>query len=121
MLDDLGITRADYNTGQTISRVGFLVAELPSQLISKRIGPDLWIPIQICIFSLIAGMQLFLNGHASFLVTRYLMQVLRKVAKCQVADVSVPRSKAASCLTQYFTSVTGTQAQEYANIPHICR
>jgi len=73
MLDDIGITRVDYNLGQTISRVGFLVAELPSQLISKRIGPDLWIPIQICIFSLISAMQFFLKGRASFLATRYLI------------------------------------------------
>ncbi|EMT71043.1 hypothetical protein FOC4_g10009522 [Fusarium odoratissimum] len=73
MLDDLGITHADYNIGQTISRVGFLVAELPSQLISKRIGPDMWIPIQLCIFSLISAMQFFLKGRASFLATRYLI------------------------------------------------
>ncbi|KAL1590070.1 hypothetical protein WHR41_01032 [Cladosporium halotolerans] len=73
MLDDLGITRGDYNVGQTISRVGFLVAELPSQLISKRIGPDYWIPIQICCFSFISAMQFFLKGRASFLATRYLI------------------------------------------------
>ncbi|KAI0404530.1 major facilitator superfamily transporter [Xylaria palmicola] len=77
MLDDLGLNHRDFNLGQTLSKVGFLLAELPSQLISKRIGPDLWIPIQICIFSFISGAQFFLQGRASFLATRFLVAVFQ--------------------------------------------
>ena len=73
MLTDLGLSTNEYNTGQTIFYLTFLFAELPSQLISKRVGPDRWIPIQMVCWSLIASCQAFLTGKASFYTCRALL------------------------------------------------
>jgi hypothetical protein len=76
-LDDIGLDTNDYNTASTLYRVAFLCSELPSQLISKRIGPDVWIPAQMIMWSLVSGGQFFLRGKGSLYACRTLMGMLQ--------------------------------------------
>jgi hypothetical protein len=76
MLKDLSLTTNDYNTGMTIFYLSFMCAEVPSQLISKKIGPDNWIPIQMVSWSLVASFQAFISGKSSFYACRALLGLI---------------------------------------------
>ncbi|KAM0430067.1 hypothetical protein ACHAPT_006073 [Fusarium lateritium] len=73
MLDDLGLTTNHYNYGMTIFYVSFLCAELPSQMVSKKLGPDVWIPIQMVSWSIVAICQCLIKGKSGFYATRSLL------------------------------------------------
>lgn len=52
-------------------RVGFLIAEIPSQMIGKWLGPDRWIPVQIILWSIASGGQFFMHNRTGFFACRF--------------------------------------------------
>ncbi|OAQ67534.1 transporter [Purpureocillium lilacinum] len=76
MLPDLGLNTNDYNTGMTIFFVCFLAAELPSQMVSKKLGPDVWIPIQMVSWSAVTCCQAAMRNRTGFFATRAVLGAL---------------------------------------------
>ena len=77
LLSDLDLTTSDYNLGNTLFKVAFLCAELPSQMISKKVGVDRWVPTQIVIWSIFSGAQFWMKGRNSFLALRFFIGMLQ--------------------------------------------
>lgn len=75
MLNDLGMSEAVYGLGAGIFFVGYLMFEVPSNLILLRVGARRWIARIMVTWGLISGAMMFVTTPTSFYIMRFLLGV----------------------------------------------
>ena len=75
MLDDLHFSEAVYGLGAGIFFFGYLIFEVPSNLLLHRIGARLCISRIMISWGLISGAMIFVNSPTTFYVLRFLLGV----------------------------------------------
>jgi ACS family tartrate transporter-like MFS transporter len=77
MQDDLGLSKGVFDLGYGMFYVGYLIFEVPSNLLLRRVGARRWIARIMVSWGIVTCATLFVKGPVSF----YLLRVLLGVAE----------------------------------------
>lgn len=75
MLDDLKWSETVYGLGAGIFFIGYILVEVPSNLLLQRFGAKLWIARIMITWALISGATAFVQSPTPFYVLRFLLGV----------------------------------------------
>ncbi|WP_246793065.1 MFS transporter [Burkholderia perseverans] len=73
MLGDLGFSEAVYGFGASVFFIGYLIFEIPSNLILLRVGPRRWIARIMVTWGIVSVGMMFVRSPAAFYVMRFLL------------------------------------------------
>lgn len=68
---DVNVGNNEINTAQTLFIVGFIVTELPFNMISKVVGPERFLPVTMIIWGTVTWAQVFLKNPAGLYAARF--------------------------------------------------
>lgn len=80
MTSDLGLSAAAFGFGAGLFFIGYLIFEIPSNLILDRVGARLWIARVMITWGILSTCSAFITGPHSFYVLRFLLGVAEAVS-----------------------------------------
>ena len=75
MCSDLGFSNTAYGTGAGIFFIGYLLFEVPSNIILSKVGARVWIARIMITWGVIASLQIFVSNEYLFYLLRFLLGV----------------------------------------------
>lgn len=73
---DIHITNYNINLAQTLFIVGFVITEIPFNMISKWMGPERFLPITMVLWGCATWSQVFMTGPRGLYVCRFAVGAL---------------------------------------------
>ncbi|KAM3433620.1 hypothetical protein NHJ13734_006386 [Beauveria thailandica] len=73
---DIAVGNTQVNLAQTLFTVGFIVSELPFNVASKRIGPERFLPMTMCLWGIVTWSQVFIKNATGLYACRFLVGTL---------------------------------------------
>jgi MFS family permease len=73
---DIKINNSDINLAQTLFTVGFIVTELPFNMISKWMGPERFLPVTMFLWGIATWSQVFITNAAGLCAARFFIGAL---------------------------------------------
>lgn len=73
---DVHVGNKEINTAQTLFIVGFIITELPFNMISKVVGPERFLPVTMVLWGMVTWCQIFLKSASGLYATRFFVGAL---------------------------------------------
>lgn len=70
---DIGVSQSDINAGNQLMFAGIVILEIPFNMALQRVGPRIFLSLQVFVFGLIATMQVLVRTRKEFLAVRAIL------------------------------------------------
>lgn len=75
LADDLGMTGNQYLTGLTLYFIGYVLFEIPCNIILKRTSPRVWLPSLTIVWGVVATLSGIVQNLTGFFIVRFFLGV----------------------------------------------
>ncbi|CDS05759.1 hypothetical protein LRAMOSA08287 [Lichtheimia ramosa] len=90
ILEDLDIPDATYNVGMSIFFIGYIIFQVPSNLVLKKIGANLWMSFLVTFTGIIVACSAAIKNGAGLLAVRFFLGIAETgVFPCSVYYFSI--------------------------------